>query len=76
MKNNKVNSKKNQSIEPVTYIGRQVRSNAELLKMLNIKREKGIDEAYIPEVQGSKRNQSMHRMGTRNFARVKAQLVL
>jgi hypothetical protein len=72
MKNNKVNSKKNQSTEPVTYIGRQVRSNAELLKMLNIKREKGIDEAYIPEVQGSKRNQSMP---SRNVGGTKFQLV-
>jgi hypothetical protein len=72
MKNNKVNSKKNQSTEPVTYIGRQVRSNAELLKMLNIKREKGIDEAYIPEVQGSKRNQNMP---SRNVGGTKFQLV-
>ncbi|KAK2368034.1 hypothetical protein QL285_081266 [Trifolium repens] len=72
MKNNKVNSKKTQSTEPVTYIGRQVRSNAELLKMLNIKREKEIDEAYIPEVQGSKRNQNMP---SRNVGGTKFQLV-
>ncbi|WJX72369.1 hypothetical protein P8452_56255 [Trifolium repens] len=72
MKNNKVISKKNQSTEPVTYIGRQVRSNAELPKMLNIKREKGIDEAYIPEVQGSKRNQNMP---SRNVGGTKFQLV-
>ncbi|WJX68636.1 hypothetical protein P8452_52985 [Trifolium repens] len=51
---NELNSKKNQRTEPVTYLGRQVKSSAELVKMMKMKRENGIDAAHIiAEVQGS-----------------------
>ncbi|KAK2403961.1 hypothetical protein QL285_053354 [Trifolium repens] len=57
---NELNSKKNQRTEPVTYLGRQVKSSAELVKMMKMKRENGIDAAHIiAEVQGSIRNQNM-----------------
>ncbi|MCI04970.1 hypothetical protein A2U01_0026019, partial [Trifolium medium] len=36
---NEVNSKKNPRTEPGTYLGRQVKSSAELVKILKIKRE-------------------------------------
>ncbi|GAU10797.1 hypothetical protein TSUD_425580, partial [Trifolium subterraneum] len=88
---NEVNSKRNPRTEHVTYLGRQVKSGDELLKMLKIKREKiidnidgiktpirgthAIDDAHIAEVQGPKRNQNMPSRNVGGTKASKSQLV-
>jgi hypothetical protein len=71
-----LNSKKNQRTEPVTYLGRQVKSSAELVKMMKMKRENGIDAAHIiAEVQGSILNQNMPSRNVGGTKASKSQLV-
>ncbi|WJX33629.1 hypothetical protein P8452_21818 [Trifolium repens] len=71
-----LNSKKNQRTEPVTYLGRQVKSSAELVKMMKMKRENGIDAAHIiTEVQGSILNQNMPSRNVGGTKASKSQLV-
>ncbi|KAK2379922.1 hypothetical protein QL285_067665 [Trifolium repens] len=71
-----LNSKKNQRTEHVTYLGRQVKSSAELVKMMKMKRENGIDAAHIiAEVQGSILNQNMPSRNVGGTKASKSQLV-